>query len=110
MATSTASKYTSKLHEKRVLVFDGTSGIGFGVVEARFESGVTVIISGSRQPNIDASIQRIKSSYPDCGVRMSGLAYDLGGTQILEQNLALPKFATSEWQGEARACRLHGSR
>jgi short-subunit dehydrogenase involved in D-alanine esterification of teichoic acids len=96
MATSTASKYTSKLHEKRVLIFGGTPGIGFGVAEASIESAVTVFISGSRQPKIDASIQRIKSSYPDCGTRISGYAYDLADTQILEQNSeALLKVGTS---------------
>ena len=97
MATSAAGKYTSKLHGKRVLVLGGTSGMGFCVAEASIESGATVIISGSRQPKIDATIERIKSSYPDCRTRLSGHACDLADTETLEQNIeSLLKFATSD--------------
>jgi NAD(P)-dependent dehydrogenase (short-subunit alcohol dehydrogenase family) len=91
------SKYISKLQNKRVLILGGTSGIGFCVAEAGIESGAKVIISGSRQSKIDSAIERIKSSYPDCGTRISGHACDLADTDALEQNLeALLKFATSE--------------
>ena len=97
MATSTAGKYTSKLHNKRVLVLGGTSGMGFCVAEASVESGATVVVSGSRQPKIDATIERIKASYPDCGARLSGHACDLANTESLEQNIeSLLKFATSD--------------
>jgi NAD(P)-dependent dehydrogenase (short-subunit alcohol dehydrogenase family) len=97
MATTSppTSKYTSKLHDKRVLVLGGTSGIGFAVAEASIESGAIVVISGSRQPKIDAAMERIKSSYPDCGTRLSGHACDLANTETLEQNIeALLQFAT----------------
>jgi NAD(P)-dependent dehydrogenase (short-subunit alcohol dehydrogenase family) len=91
------SKYTSKLRNKRVIVLGGTSGIGFCVAEASIESGATVIVSSSRQPKIDTTVERIKSSYPDCEARISGHACDLANTETLEQNLeALLKFATSE--------------
>lgn len=91
------SKYTSKLHNKRVLVLGGTSGIGFAVAEASIESGAIVVISGSRQPKIEATIERIKSSYPDCGPRLSGHACDLANTEALEQNIeALLQFATND--------------
>jgi NAD(P)-dependent dehydrogenase (short-subunit alcohol dehydrogenase family) len=98
MATTApiTSKYTSKLRNKRVLVLGGTSGIGFCVAEASIESGATVIVSSSRQPKIDTTIERIKSSYPDCEARISGHACDLANTETLEQNLEdLLKFATS---------------
>lgn len=90
-------KYTSKLQNKRVLILGGTSGIGFCVAEASVESGATVIISGSRQPKINATIERIISSYPDCRARISGYACDLANTDVLEKNLeALLKFATND--------------
>ena len=92
-----ASKYSSKLHDKRVLVFGGTSGMGFCVAEASIEAGATVIISGSRPPKIDATIARLKSSYPDCGARLSGHACDLSKTEDLEQNIeTLLKSATQD--------------
>jgi NAD(P)-dependent dehydrogenase (short-subunit alcohol dehydrogenase family) len=91
------SKYTSKLRNKRVLVLGGTSGIGFCVAEASIESGATVVVSSSRQAKIDTTIERIKSSYPDCGARISGHACDLANTETLKQNLeALLRFATSD--------------
>jgi NAD(P)-dependent dehydrogenase (short-subunit alcohol dehydrogenase family) len=90
-------KYTTKLQNKRVLILGGTSGIGYCVAEASIESGATVIISGSRQPKIDATIERIKSTYPDCGERLSGHACDLANTELLEQNIeSLLKFATHD--------------
>ena len=97
MTTSTASKYSSKLHNKRILILGGTSGIGFCVAEASIESGATVIVSGSRQAKIDSTIERIKSSYPDCRGRLSGHACDLANAETLEQNLeSLLEFATSD--------------
>ena len=101
MATNTLSrntgKYASKLHGKRILVFGGTSGIGFCVAEACIEAGGTVIISGSRQPKIDKTIERIKSSYPGCDNQIYGHACDLLDEKALEQNLeALFKFASKD--------------
>jgi NAD(P)-dependent dehydrogenase (short-subunit alcohol dehydrogenase family) len=99
MATTApmTSKYTSKLHNQRVLILRGRSGIDFCVAEASIESGATVVISGSRQPKIDPTIERIKSSYTDSGPQISGHTCDLANTETLEQNLeALLRLATND--------------
>lgn len=59
------NKYVNKLEGKRVLVFGGTSGIGFGVVEAALEHGATVFISGSNMPKLERTRDRLTAEYPD---------------------------------------------
>jgi NAD(P)-dependent dehydrogenase (short-subunit alcohol dehydrogenase family) len=59
------NKYINKLEGKRVLVFGGTSGIGFGVVEAVLEHGAQVIISGSNMPKLERTRNRLTTEYPD---------------------------------------------
>lgn len=61
---SPSSKYTSKLAGQRVLVFGGTSGIGFCVAEAAFEHGAHVIISSSNQSKLEKTVARLKETYP----------------------------------------------
>jgi len=58
-------KFTNKLEGKRVLVFGGTSGIGFAIVEACVEQGATVIITGSNTPKLEKTLERLTTSYPD---------------------------------------------
>jgi len=96
MATqSSASKYTSKLHGKRILVLGGTSGIGFCVAEASVESDATVIISSSRQSKIDEKIKQLKTSYPDA--RITGHPCDLANAETVEQNIeTMLKSATDD--------------
>jgi NAD(P)-dependent dehydrogenase (short-subunit alcohol dehydrogenase family) len=58
-------KYINKLQGKRILVFGGTSGIGFGVVEACLEHGATVFVTGSNQAKLDKTVGRLTMAYPD---------------------------------------------
>ena len=58
------NKYINKLESKRVLVLGGTSGIGFGVVEAALELGATVAISGSNMPKLEKTRDRLVAQYP----------------------------------------------
>ena len=58
-------KYINKLEGKRILVFGGTSGIGFGVVEAALEHGATIIVSGSNMPKLERTRERLTAEYPD---------------------------------------------
>jgi NAD(P)-dependent dehydrogenase (short-subunit alcohol dehydrogenase family) len=58
-------KYVNKLQGKRVLLFGGTSGIGFGVAEASIENGADVIIAGSNPERLQSTMARLKKSYPD---------------------------------------------
>ncbi|EPS36246.1 hypothetical protein H072_10363 [Dactylellina haptotyla CBS 200.50] len=87
-------KYINKLQDKRVLVLGGTSGIGFCVAEACVEHGARVIVASSRQTNIDKTIQRIQTSYPEAGDRISGKTCDLSGDDMEDQIKSLYDFAT----------------
>lgn len=58
-------KYTNKLHNKHVLIFGGTSAIGFCIAEACLEHGAQVTISGSNQARLNQALSRLRNSYPD---------------------------------------------
>ena len=70
-------KYTNKLAGKRVLVFGGTSGIGFCIAENALENGAIVIVASSRQTSIDKTINRLHESYPEFKANISGHVIDL---------------------------------
>jgi NAD(P)-dependent dehydrogenase (short-subunit alcohol dehydrogenase family) len=84
---SPARKYISKLSGNRVLIFGGSSGIGFCVAEAALEHGATVIISGSGSAKLTAAIDKLKSTYPDLATNVHGYTCDLSQPQALEANL-----------------------
>ena len=93
---SSVRKYTSKLEGKRLLIFGGTSGIGFAVAEASLENGAFVVISGSRPAKVEDKVQKLKSSYGSEAM-VSGHACDLTNTNNLEANLiGLLDFATKD--------------
>lgn len=80
--------YTSKLAGKRVLVFGGSSGIGFCVAEASIENGATVFIASSSQEKIQKSISRIVESYPSAKDRIFGHIIDLSNPSTVDGALA----------------------
>ena len=65
----------NKLAGKSVLIFGGSSGIGFGIAEACLEAGASVTISSSQQSKLDAAVQKLKEGYP--GTNIQGFACDL---------------------------------
>ena len=81
------TKYTSKLHDSRVLIFGGTSGIGFCVAEAALEHGAHVCICGSKQAKLQGAISRLQSAYPDSASKVSGHVCDLSQPDSIESNL-----------------------
>ena len=89
--------HPNRLQDARVLVFGGTSGIGFGIANLCLSQGSTVIISGSKQPKVDDKVALLRSYYPSIPAeRISGLACDLVDTANLEANLkALLEKATN---------------
>ncbi|KAI4244837.1 MAG: hypothetical protein L6R42_010334, partial [Xanthoria sp. 1 TBL-2021] len=95
MSSSPASKYLSKLRDKRVLVLGGTSGLGFCVAEAALEHDAHVVVASSTQPKIDKTLSRLQTSYPDKAAKISGHTCDLAQLETLEANIeALFKAAT----------------
>jgi len=84
MADST--KYTSKLSKSSILIFGGSSGIGYGVAEAVLENGATVYISSSSQSRVDEAVKELQKSYPSKKDSVSGVVCDLG-SEDMESNI-----------------------
>lgn len=94
-STTDAKKYTSKLHNKRILIIGGSSGLGYAVAEASLEQGAHVIISSSRPARIESAISRLVQSYPSARERVRGQACDLASAATAESNIErLFVFAT----------------
>jgi len=80
--------HVNRLHNARVLVFGGTSGIGFGVANMALSNGAFVTISGSTQDKVDRKVDELRSFYPNLlASHVSGQACDLSDLQSLEANL-----------------------
>ena len=89
------NKYTNKLHNKRVLVLGGTSGIGFCVAENALENGAVVIVASSRQESIDKTLSRLRGSYPDLTDNISGHTIDLRSDDAENAIISLLDSATN---------------
>lgn len=99
MADESSYNFINKLRGKRVLIFGGTSGIGYAVAAACVEHGCTVIISGSNEPNLTSTVLRLKTSYPHIVSSSSQVIIthvcDLSKKEDLESNIqALLSAAT----------------
>lgn len=95
---ATPGKYTTKLANQRVLIFGGTSGIGYGVAEAALENGAHLIISGSNPSKLDRTVARLKEAYPTQSTNQSITTHvcDLSDVTNLAANLeTLFKAATN---------------
>jgi NAD(P)-dependent dehydrogenase (short-subunit alcohol dehydrogenase family) len=80
--------HPNRLQDAHVLVFGGTSGIGFGIANLCLSQGSTVVISGSKQPKVDEKVELLRSYYPSLPAdRISGYACDLADEENLEANL-----------------------
>ena len=91
------TKYISKLRDAHVLIFGGTSGIGFCVAEAAIEHGAHVCICGSKQVKLEKTISRLQSSYPDSASKIVGHVCDLSQPDSIEHNLDIVlKFAAAD--------------
>ena len=86
--SANAQKYTSKLANRNILIFGGTSGIGFCVAEASFEHGACVTISSSNPTRLSNALNRLRSSYPDVPAeKLNGYTCNLADSDNLEANL-----------------------
>ncbi|KAF2224200.1 hypothetical protein BDZ85DRAFT_280809 [Elsinoe ampelina] len=94
---SDSTKYTSKLHGKRILIIGGSAGIGYAVAEASLEHGAHVTISSSQPSRIDRAITSLLHSYPSAKSRLQGHPADMATSPTLESNIvSLLDFATEK--------------
>lgn len=85
---ATQHKYIKKLQGQRVLIFGGTSGIGYAVAEACVEHGCTIILAGSNALKLGEAVIRLRASYPDLdSSRVIIHACDLSDRDDLEPNI-----------------------
>jgi NAD(P)-dependent dehydrogenase (short-subunit alcohol dehydrogenase family) len=81
-------KFINKLQGKRVIIFGGTSGIGYAVAEALVEHSANIIITGSNTGRLQTTIQRLTASYPHVEESQISIQLcDLSNTDALEDNL-----------------------
>lgn len=89
--TSTAQRamaHQNRLKDTHVLVFGGTSGIGYAVANMALSYGARVTISGSGQSKADAKVKQLQSLYADLPAEhIAGYACDLFDIANLESNL-----------------------
>ncbi|KAL4773952.1 Enoyl-reductase-domain-containing protein [Aspergillus nidulans var. acristatus] len=103
---------TNKLHNSRILLIGGTSGIGFGVARASLEHGASVIVSSSNPERVANAVSELKSLYPEEPYvsRIVGKVCDLGkdDDSIEAEVVGLFEFATKrglfgeEGEGEGK--------
>jgi NAD(P)-dependent dehydrogenase (short-subunit alcohol dehydrogenase family) len=80
--------HQDRLANTNILIFGGTSGIGFAVANMALSHGARVTISGSAQPKIDDRVAKLRSFYPNMSAsNVAGFACDLSDKDNLEANL-----------------------
>ncbi|KAF2281284.1 NAD(P)-binding protein [Westerdykella ornata] len=80
--------HPNRLKNAHILVFGGTSGIGFAVASLALSNNARVTISGSTQEKVDSKVALLRSIYPSLPAeRVTGYALNLADTQNLEENL-----------------------
>lgn len=80
--------HQDRLANRHILIFGGTSGMGFAVANMSLSHGAHVTISGSAQPKVDAKVALLQSYYPSTDPSyVRGFACDLAQEETLEENL-----------------------
>lgn len=80
--------HQDRLEGTHVLIFGGTSGIGFATANLSLSKGALVTISGSAQPKVDDKVALLRSFYPDMlASNVAGFACDLLDQANIETNL-----------------------
>lgn len=80
--------HQNRLSNANVLVFGGTSGMGFAVANLCVSQGALVTISGSNQPKLDKKLDQLRSYYPDLPKdHINGVTCDLLDKDNMETNL-----------------------
>ncbi|KAH6870321.1 hypothetical protein BKA58DRAFT_384826 [Alternaria rosae] len=83
-----AVPHMNRLSGTHVLVFGGSSGIGFAIASMALSNGATVIISGSQQAKIEDKVHLLRSLYSSLpSENVIGYAIDLKDSENLDSNL-----------------------
>lgn len=69
--------YTSKLKDKKILIFGGTAGIGLAVAAASLESGANVVLCSSRDSSIEKAKKTLSTEYPSASHRLEAITCNL---------------------------------
>ncbi|KAJ3081663.1 hypothetical protein HK100_009836 [Physocladia obscura] len=78
--------FPSKLQNKRILIFGGSSGIGFAVASGALSGGAAVHISSSDHQKVSSAISRLREAYPAASISSS--IGDLSNSSALEQTIS----------------------
>ncbi|KAH7152759.1 hypothetical protein EDB81DRAFT_855306 [Dactylonectria macrodidyma] len=91
-------KFINKLHNQRVLILGGSTGIGFAVAEAAVEHGANMIISSSNQNKLDRAVKRLEEHIATANLparHVSEKTCDRSSSETMEDNIkSLLQFAT----------------
>jgi NAD(P)-dependent dehydrogenase (short-subunit alcohol dehydrogenase family) len=80
--------HQDRLANAHILIFGGTSGMGFAIANMALSHNARVTISGSTPSKVDAKVAQLQSFYPSLPAsHISGFACDLSDTPNLEANL-----------------------
>ncbi len=79
-----ADRY-DKLNKRHVLIFGGSSGIGYSVAEACLASSARVTISGSNNATTESAAAKLLIDFPSA--RVSGISCELSQPADLEDRL-----------------------
>lgn len=80
--------HQNRLANAHVLIFGGTSGIGFAIANMAISYGARVTISGSSQPKVDSKVEHLRSLYPNTlAANVAGFAVNLLDKENIERNL-----------------------
>ncbi|KAF8603585.1 NAD(P)-binding protein [Ceratobasidium sp. AG-I] len=75
------SNSNTLLHDKKVIVIGGSSGIGYAVADAAISNGASVVVASSSQIKIDGIIERLRKSNTNATV--TGQAVDITNFESL---------------------------
>ena len=78
---------TEKLRGSNVLLFGGSSGIGFAVALAALDQGANVTMASSQQIKVDKAVSRLREANQGGTSSIDGHVCDLSKPQDLENNI-----------------------
>lgn len=85
-------KYVNKLQDKQIVIFGGTSGIGYCIAGASLEHGARVTILSSNTTKVNLAKARLQSTYPETHDLISDQTINLEAPDIEDQLVSLLEY------------------